>query len=154
MQLFCSGYFSYLSCFLAQSIQHNLTLWNRYLDQSRLTFQEMEGKLKATNALQVAEAEVAGLRDDVEVREAALTTARMGRAAAEDALKEDQDGRQTERDLRHKLDEERAAGEVADRESQRKEVEDADAAGFNAALEEAEASYRAQVTEALRRGYL
>ena len=33
-------------------------------------------------------------------------------------------------------------------------MEDADAAGYNAAHSEAEASYRAQVTSALRRGYL
>ena len=101
----------------------------------------MEGKLKATNALQAAEAEVARLRADAEAREAALTTAWMGRAAAEDALKEEQEGRQRERDLRHKLDEERAARAVADRERHRKAVEDADAAGYNAAHSEADATY-------------
>ena len=69
----------------------------------------MEGKLKATNALRAVEAEVARLQVDAEAREAALTTARMGRATAEDALKEEQESRQIEREARHKLDEERAA---------------------------------------------
>ena len=114
----------------------------------------MEGRLKATNALQAAEAEAARLRADAEAREEALTTARMGRAAAEDALKVEQESRQREKDLRKNLDEEKVAEAVADRERQRKAVEDADAAGFNDGLEEAEASYRAQVTSALRRVYL
>ena len=80
----------------------------------------MEGKLKATNALQVTEAEVSRLRADAEAREAALTTTRMGRAAAEDALKEEQEARQRERDLRQKLDEERATEAIAERERQMK----------------------------------
>ena len=110
--------------------------------------------MKATNALQAAEAEIARLRVDAEAREAALTTARMGRAAAEDALKEEQEGRQRERDLRQRLDGERVAEAIDERERQRKAIEDADASGYNAAHAEAEATYRAQVTSALRRGYL
>ena len=137
-----------------QSIQHNLTLWNRYLDQTRLSFSEMEKNLKASQALQAAEAEIARLRVDAEGREATLTTARLGRAAAEDALHGEQEARQRERELRQKLDEERAAERIAERERQMKEVEDADASGYNAAHAEAEAIYRAQVTSALRRGYL
>ena len=102
----------------------------------------MEGRLKATNALQTAEAEIARLRADAEAREAALTTARMGRAAAEDALRDEQEARRRETEARRKQDEERAAEVVASRERQRKELEDADAAGFDAGLEEAEASYQ------------
>ena len=110
--------------------------------------------MKATNDLQAAEAEIARLRADAEAREAALTTARMGRAAAEDALRDEQEARRRETEARRKQDEERAARMNAERERHAKEVEDADASGYNTAHAEAEATYRAQVTSALRRGYL
>ena len=58
-----------------------------------MTFQEMEGRRKAGEALKATEAEIAQLRVDAEAREAALTTARMARAAAEDSLKEEQEAR-------------------------------------------------------------
>ena len=54
-----------------------------------MTFQEMEGRRKAADALRTSKAEIAQLRADARAREAALTTARLAWAAAEDSLKEE-----------------------------------------------------------------
>ena len=68
------------------------------MEQSRETFQEMEGRRKVGKALRAAEAEIAQLRVDAEAREAALTTARLGRAATEDSLRDEQEARARERE--------------------------------------------------------
>ena len=79
-----------------------------------MTFQEMEGRRKAAAALHTAETEIAQLRSDSEAREAALTTARMARAAAEDSLKEEQEARKRDMELQLKLNDERAAEAIAE----------------------------------------
>ena len=68
------------------------------MEQSRTTFQEIEGRRKVGEALRAAEVEIAQLRVGAEAREAALTTARMAWAAAEDSLRDEQEARARERE--------------------------------------------------------
>ena len=69
--------------------------WN---SQERLSRRWKEGRRKAGEAIRAAEAEIAQLWVDAEAREAALTTTRMARVAAEDSLRDEKEARARERE--------------------------------------------------------